>query len=214
MKNNKKINILIDKSSWFNEYGLILKKKLQKNFEVKIIHHQNKIKTSYINFILSFSKKITKKNLNKSKFNIVVHASNLPRGRGFSPMTWQILEGKNIIPIVLFEADKNIDTGKILLKDNIKLAGHELSDEWRNIQANKTINLCVKFTRNINTIVKKEQKKTNSNYYRRRNEQDSIIDLNKSLKEQFNLLRVVDNNNYPAFFKYKKHIYRLKIEKI
>ena len=27
--------------------------------------------------------------------------------------------------------------------------------------------------------------------------------INKSLKDQFNLLRVVDNENYPAFFKFR-----------
>jgi methionyl-tRNA formyltransferase len=215
MKTSKeKINILIDKESWFIKYGLILKKKLEKNFQVRIVYDQNKIQKSFINFILSFGKKISKNNLDKSKCNIVIHASNLPLGRGFSPMTWKILEGKNIIPIVLFEADQNIDTGEIFLKDNIKLAGHELCNEWRRMQAQKTIDLCIKFTKNFNKLVKKKQNSSKISYYRKRTKEDSIIDLNKTLKEQFNLLRVVDNNNYPAFFEYKKHRYRLKIEKI
>ena len=40
-----------------------------------------------------------------------------------------------------------------------------------------------------------------------------IRDSNKSLKEQFNLLRIVDNINYPAFFELDRHKYILKIEK-
>ena len=143
-----------------------------------------------------------------------MHESNLPKGKGFSPMTWQILAGKKIIPIVLFEADEMIDNGSILLKDSIRLHGHELSDEWREIQGNKTIYLCLKFIKNMKKIIRFKQKKINESYYPRRNKNDSILDINKTLKEQFNLLRVVDNKNYPAFFKYKNNKYRLKIEKI
>ena len=129
-------------------------------------------------------------------------------------MTWQILEGKNKIPIVLFQADLKIDTGKILLRDIIKLRGDELCYEWRKIQGIKTIDLCLQFTKNMKTIVGVKQKKLKATYYSRRTQNDSMIDINKSIKEQFNLLRVVDNKNYPAFFKYKNNKYRLKIEKI
>ena len=39
-----------------------------------------------------------------SKHSLVVHSSNLPQGKGWSPMTWQIIEGKNKITNTLFEA--------------------------------------------------------------------------------------------------------------
>ena len=35
----------------------------------------------------------------------------------------------------------------------------------------------------------------------------------KNIKSQFNLLRIVDNDNYPAFFKFKKNVYIIKILK-
>ena len=40
-----------------------------------------------------------------------------------------------------------------------------------------------------------------------------MIDLNKNLKSQFNLLRICDNEKYPAFFNYKNKKYILKIFK-
>ena len=49
--------------------------------------------------------------------------------------------------------------------------------------------------------------------YRRRKPTDSKLNINKSLKEQFNLLRIVDNKKYPAYFEYKDQKYILKIFK-
>ena len=37
-------------------------------------------------------------------------------------------------------------------------------------------------------------------FYRKRTAVDSQIDLAQTLEQQFNLLRTVDNNDYPAFF--------------
>ncbi len=212
-KHNHLINILIAKDSWFEKYAVKLKKRLEKKFKVRIINNQKEIKKSLINFILSFDQKITIKNLKKSKFNIVVHASNLPKGRGFSPMSWQILEGRKNIPFTLFQANEEIDTGNIFLKDKIILEGHELSNEWRALQGNKTIELCLMFVKKMNFLISKKQGSQKNTYYRRRKKIDSILDVNKSIKDQFNLLRIVDNDNYPAYFLYKNKKYKVKIEK-
>lgn len=49
-------------------------------------------------------------------------------------------------------------------------------------------------------------------FYSRRMLKDSELDVNKSIREQFNLLRVADNNKYSAFFSYKwKKIYHKNI---
>ena len=45
-------------------------------------------------FYLSYEKIVTKKTLEKYKNNLVVHASDLPKGKGWSPMSWQISRGK------------------------------------------------------------------------------------------------------------------------
>ena len=52
-----------------------------------------------------------------------------------------------------------------------------------------------------------------STYYPRRGPEDSRLDVNKSLREQFNMLRVVDNDRYPAFFEIAGERYFLKVEK-
>ena len=52
------------------------------------------IKNYSINIIPSYSKIIPKKFLEKSVINLVVHESDLPKGKGMSPLTWQILKNK------------------------------------------------------------------------------------------------------------------------
>ena len=50
-------------------------------------------------------------------------------------------------------------------------------------------------------------------FYNRRNSKDAELDINKTIKEQFNLLRISDNERYPAFFKIEGKKYSLKIYK-
>jgi len=49
-------------------------------------------------------------------------------------------------------------------------------------------------------------------FYPKRTPKDSNLDINKTIKEQFNLLRIVNNEEFPAFFEIDGHRYALKIE--
>lgn len=51
-------------------------------------------------------------------------------------------------------------------------------------------------------------------YFRLRTPQDSRIDPNQTLAEQFNLIRVCDPIRFPAFFEHKGQRYALKLEKL
>ena len=41
---------------------------------------------------------------------------------------------------------------------------------------------------------------------------DSELDIKKSIKDQFDKLRIVDNNKYPPFFLINKKIYTIRID--
>jgi len=129
-----------------------------------------------------------------------------------SPLSWQVLEGKNKIPIALFEAEEKLDAGAIYIKNHIKLVNHELNDKLKMKQAKKTINLCLRFLDKYKKL-KPIQQKGKSSFYKTRTPKDSKLNINKTLKEQFNLLRIVNNKEYPAFFHYQGHKYIIKIYK-
>jgi len=91
-----KIQILISKDSWANDYINHIKKKLKKkNNKIIFLNNYNKLNKKFdLNIAFSYFKKIPSKYLKYSKYNLVCHESNLPKGRGMSPLTWQLLENK------------------------------------------------------------------------------------------------------------------------
>jgi len=208
------INILVDNpKSWIVPYAVKLKELLQRmGNKVYYYNKAEEIKQGELSFFLSCEKIVPKEILAKSKHNLVVHESALPKGKGMSPLTWQILEGKNDIPITLFEAAEKVDSGSIYLQKVMHFQGHELIDELREVQGNTTVELIVEFIKKYPNVMSVEQK-GDETFYSRRVPRDSELDINKEIREQFNLLRVVDNERYPAFFNYRGCKYFIMIEK-
>ncbi len=208
------ITILSDKSSWMNAYNLLLKEKLEKaGHGVRLIHSKEDLQKGDIAFFLSCFEIVGKKFLELHKNNLVVHASDLPQGKGWSPATWQILEGKKEIPVTLFEADEKCDNGVHYLKDILQLNGSELIDEWQGKLGDKIVEMCIKYVKErcyIRALARQEEVES---FYPRRKPEDSRLDVDKTIQEQFNMLRVADNDAYPAFFEMNGAKYILKIYK-
>src|ERR1700690_3084288 len=109
-----KVTFLSDKGSWKNSAILGLIKKLRKKrHKVTFTHRAEAVPAGDILFILGFFKIVPISILKRNRSNLVVHESDLPKGRGWSPMTWLVLEGKNRIPLTLFEAVERVDAGNI-----------------------------------------------------------------------------------------------------
>ncbi len=144
--------------------------------------------------------------------NLVVHESDLPSGRGFSPLTWQILEGRERIPVTLFEAVAEADAGPVISRDHLDFEGHELIGEMRAALGEMTVELCRRFMDEAAPPDGAPQDGEPSSYPRRTSE-DSRLDPEASIARQFDLLRVVDNARYPAYFDLKGQRYRITIEK-
>lgn len=163
-------------------------------------------------FFLSCEHIVPPEYLGKHTHNLVVHPSALPHGKGWSPLAWQILEGKNRVPITLFEALEDVDAGPIYFQDLLEFEGHELNDEMKEKQGRKTIELVLAFVDAYPDVTGREQEGEES-FYPRRRAKDSELDIDKTLREQFNLLRIVDNERYPAFFVREGRTYILRISK-
>ena len=75
--------------------------------------------------------------------------------------------------------------------------------------------LIIKFLKKINKniIPKSFFQKGKDTYFLRRYKDNSQLNIKKSLHSQFNLLRICDNKNYPAFFKIYNKKYIVKIFK-
>lgn len=139
----------------------------------------------------------------------VIHESDLPKGRGWSPLAWQILEGKTEIVVSAIVCAEKVDSGDILAQRTLELDGSELSDE-----INKKTFL-VKAFLVLDVINQPNQKPQvgEPTYYPKRTPKDSRLDPDKSIKEQFNLLRICEDR-FPAFFELNDHTYEVRLRKV
>ncbi len=193
------VQILVDNpDSWILPYADELVSELTElGHNAILLSHHKDVQKGDILCLLSCEKIFKKLELNKH--NLVVHESDLPKGRGWSPVTWQILKNVNRIPVTLFEATQVADAGNIYLQDFMELDGTELLFEIKHKQGIITKKLIKNFIIQYLNIKGKPQK-GKPTHFARRSPEDSQLNIAKNIKEQFNLLRVCDNKRYPAFF--------------
>jgi methionyl-tRNA formyltransferase len=194
---------------------LIEWKNLLANFkhEVDIFFDKANLQGGDILFLVSCGQLIKQDDQSKFTSTFVLHASDLPKGRGWSPHIWSIVEGKDVITVCLLEASSPIDSGDIWLKDSFTLEGHELLPEINEKLFDLEIRLMSELIENYESIVPDRQVGESGGYLRKRTPEDSKIDIDQVLSKQINLLRVVDNERYPAFFEHMGIKYIIKIEK-
>ncbi|WP_282773564.1 formyltransferase family protein [Phaeodactylibacter xiamenensis] len=207
-----KVQILVDNpNSWIIPFAEDLVVKIrQLGHDAALINRHDEVVQGDILCLLSCEKIFRKLKLNKH--NLVVHESDLPKGKGWSPVTWQVLEGKDEIPVTLFEAVEAVDAGPIYAKEYMELDGTELLTEIKAKQGLATQKLILDFVKKYPNIKGAEQRGDES-FYPRRTVKDSEVDIKKSIKEQFDLLRVCDNERYPAHFTHRNQRYIIKIYK-
>ena len=215
MLTKKKIGFLFDKTNpWIIRFLPLLKKLSKKKYKCIFFKDYTKIKNFEIVFVLGYTKILPEGFIKQNKIVLVVHGSNLPKFKGFAPVQWQILKNRKNITnsLVMLGNNEKVDSGKIVLQNKILLEGDELYDEIRKKQFDSTYKLIKNFL-SIYPNFKIKKQKGKSTFLRKRKKDDSKININKSIKSQFNLLRISNNNDWPAFFFHKKNKYILKIFK-
>lgn len=161
-------------------------------------------------FLISCSEMIKESTRTRFQHTLVLHASDLPKGKGWSPHIWSVVNGADHITLSLLEAEDLVDSGRIWQKEIIELSGNELFDEINEKLFAAEIKL-IEYALE-NDVQPQEQNNEQSTYYKKRTPEDSEIDINASLESQFNLLRVCDPDRFPAFFERNGVRYTLKIE--
>lgn len=164
-------------------------------------------------FLVSCSEIVTKKHRNMFQHSLVLHASDLPKNRGWSPHVWSILNGENDITLSLLEAEDKVDTGRVWKKTKIKLNGTELYDEINQKLFDAELQLISWACQNFDCVTPTLQDSSAANYLPKRTAKDSELDISKPLESQFELLRVCDPNRFPTFFYIRGCKYNVIIEK-
>lgn len=207
-----KLTILTDDPrSWYVSHAKNLAFELTEGgHEVRLVFAKTDLEPGDVCFLLSCSKLVEGRYLSLNRNNIVVHASDLPAGRGFSPLQWQIVEGKNEITLTLFEAVEAADAGPYYFKETLAFEGTELLEEMRQALGVKINAMCVKYVREIDRLRAISQTGEPS-FYRRRGLEDDRLDPDRTIVEQFDHLRIADNDRHPLFFDLRGSRYYLRI---
>jgi methionyl-tRNA formyltransferase len=153
----------------------------------------------------------------RSKFNhtLLVHASNLPRGKGWSPYIWELLAGADSVTLSLLEAEDEIDSGAIWKKIQISIEAFldfgEISEKIGLAQAQ-----LFRYAIENEEAIKPYPQDPNISptYYSKRSPNDSCIDSGDSFKDAFNKIRLCDPYRYPAYFNLDGNKYLIKIERV
>ena len=207
------ISILVDDpEAWIVPFARDILKKLADRYKVGLYFNAADLPRGDILFLLGCTSLVPLRVLARHKHNFVVHESSLPQGRGWSPLAWQVLEGKTAIPIALIEAVAEPDAGMIFLRDTIELDGGELLPDLRRKQGEKTAALVYRLMDKWPDIQGLPQS-GKATRYRKRSVADDMLELDKSIRDNFNHLRIVDNDKYPAWFEYAGQKYIIKIYK-
>ncbi|WP_380873293.1 hypothetical protein ACFB49_40650 [Sphingomonas sp. DBB INV C78] len=163
-------------------------------------------------FLISCSELVSAADRARYRASLVLHASALPEGRGWSPHIWQLIGGAEGITLSLIEAADPVDSGPIWKHHYIPVPRHALWHEINDLLFEAEINLMAFAIENFDQIVPAPQSSSGSSYYRRRERRDSELDPHKTIAEQFDLIRVCDPQRFPAYFHHRGRRYVLTLE--
>jgi methionyl-tRNA formyltransferase len=196
---------------WVQERVRALVDKLSQSYAAVYVERTEDVPEGDAAFFIGCSRIVPPAILARNRINLVVHGSDLPEGRGFSPIPWQVAAGNNRIPIVLFRAEEALDAGPIYLREVMDLDGTELLPEIHRKTWERIESLILRFLQSPE-IQPTPQAGTPS-FFARRGRSDDELDPQRSIADQFDRLRVVDNERYPAWFVHRGQRYLLRISK-
>lgn len=140
---------------------------------------------------------------------INLHASLLPQYRGAAPINWAIINGENKTGVTTFKLQHEIDTGNILLSENVSIGDNEtageLHDRMKEIGADLLVrtvdgiaNQTVKEISQQELSITNHQSLTNLKHAPKINSDICKINWNKNVNEVYDLIRGL--SPYPAAF--------------
>jgi methionyl-tRNA formyltransferase len=164
-------------------------------------------------FLISCSEIISKEIRDRYGHVLVIHASDLPKDRGWSPHVWAILDGGNELTVSLLECADPVDSGDIWHQERIALTGIETFDEINALLFDAELRL-MDWALERRDDVRPRPQEGEPNYRRKRTPADSRVEPEQSIAEIFDLLRVCDPNRYPVFFEHRGAKYALSIRRV
>ena len=187
----------------------------QEEHEISLVRSKKDLPGGHILFLISCSEIVSARDRSAYSASLVLHASDLPRGRGWSPHIWQIIDGAEQITLSLLEAEDAVDSGRLWQQVTLSVPRHSLWSEINEQLFSSEIALiehAVKEFGRVNPV--QQNQDIEPTYFPRRTPADSKIDAERSIASQFDKIRVCDPVRFPAYFDLHGHRYKLTLEKL
>lgn len=197
------INIVICTiKSWNIEKAKQFKKKFKGIYKVTIITNKDEVKIENLhrlkpNYIFfPHWSYIIPKEVFETYPCIVFHMTDLPFGRGGSPLQNLIVRGKKQTKISAIHVEKSIDSGAIYLKEHLDLNGSatEIFKRAAKIIFDKMIPYILE-----NNPIPIKQEESIVEFKRRTPEESELLE-SFSIETIYNYIRMLDAEGYPPAF--------------
>lgn len=177
--------------------------------DIDLIEKLKSLKPDFI-IVVAFGQILTKEILDIPKFGCInLHASLLPMYRGAAPLNWAIINGEKISGNTTMLMDVGLDTGDMILKDEVEITNNMTTGELHDILMVRGAELLIKSIEGISNESIVMEKQADETFYAKMLDKNlANINWNKSSMEIHNLVRGL--NPWPiAYTEYKGE--RMKI---
>jgi methionyl-tRNA formyltransferase len=151
------------------------------------------------------------------KYNnaVVFHSSDLPEGKGWSPIFNAFNKKLKEYVVSAILLDDDIDSGNIIARAKFKIKNTYTAEFIRKVDEE----VCIKMISGIisefdhKSMTGVKQDKTQETYYKRRYPKDNKLDIDTSIKRLIPTLKGCEDA-HPAFFEYKGDEFEISIRPV
>ncbi len=193
--------------AWMRKHGA--------QHSIDLVRSRKELSKGDVLFLVSCGEIVTSKDRAPYEHTFVLHASDLPKGRGWNPHIWAVVNGETEVTVSILEAEDRVDTGAIWGQLVVPIPKHFLWDEINKAVFDAEFALMDLVVTGIDTIEPRLQATDiEPTYHRLRTPLDGRLDPKKSIADQFDLMRVSDPERYPAFIEMDGYKFTLRLERV
>ena len=151
--------------------------------------------------VIAFGQILPKEILEMTPYGCVnVHASLLPAYRGAAPIQWAVINGDKVSGVTTMQMDEGLDTGDMLLKEEIVLDEKETGGSLHDKIADAGARLCIETLKALEqgTVTPVKQGESTTEYARKLDKRMGNISWEKPAEEIERLIRGL--NPWPSAY--------------
>lgn len=158
--------------------------------DIEAVEYLKELKPDFI-IVVAFGQILTKEVLDIPKYGCInLHASLLPMYRGAAPLNWVIINGEEKTGNTTMLMDVGLDTGDMLLKDEVEITKNMTSGELHDILMNRGGELLIKTIEGLaEGSITLEKQEGETCYAKMLSKETGKINWNNSAQDIHNLIR-------------------------